>query len=159
MLKVRQRLVVYLNHHNNTIFFFVGELTNELDEGDYITEFVSGGPKNYAYSTWKGKQTCKIRGFSLNYANAQLLNFDTMTELVSSIRPNRPSTYKNSKRKREVEDDDAPPVKVIVTTNPTKICRDKAENVLYNREEKKVYKSVYDKRVILQSMDTIPYRY
>ena len=26
---------------------FLGDMTNELDDGDHITEFVSGGPKNY----------------------------------------------------------------------------------------------------------------
>ena len=29
---------------------YLGDLTDELD-GDYITEFMSGGPKNYAYVT------------------------------------------------------------------------------------------------------------
>ena len=28
---------------------FLGELTNELNEGDWITDFVSAGPKNYAF--------------------------------------------------------------------------------------------------------------
>ena len=30
---------------------YLGELTNELAEGEYIIKFVSGGPKNYAYKT------------------------------------------------------------------------------------------------------------
>lgn len=34
---------------------YLGDLANELDTIDYITEFVSGGPKNYAYRTNKGK--------------------------------------------------------------------------------------------------------
>ena len=29
--------------------YFPGELTNELKKGEHIVEFVSGGPKNYAY--------------------------------------------------------------------------------------------------------------
>ena len=33
----------------------LGDMTNELDDGDYITEFVSGGPKNYGYQTANGK--------------------------------------------------------------------------------------------------------
>lgn len=41
-------------------------MTNELDESDYIIEFVSGGTKNYGYVTKKGKVVCKVRGFSLN---------------------------------------------------------------------------------------------
>ena len=33
---------------------YLGDLTDELN-GDYITSFVSGGPKNYAYRTKKGE--------------------------------------------------------------------------------------------------------
>ena len=40
---------------------YLGDLTDELN-GDYITSFVSGGPKNYAYRTKKGKTDTKIRG-------------------------------------------------------------------------------------------------
>lgn len=52
---------------------FLGQLTSELDPDEYITEFVSGGPNNYAYRTTKGKKVCKIRGFSLNYDNSKNL--------------------------------------------------------------------------------------
>ena len=45
---------------------YLGDLTDELD-GDYITSFVSGGPKNYAYCTKKGKTDTKIRGITLDY--------------------------------------------------------------------------------------------
>ena len=43
---------------------YLGDMTNELDEGDYIVEFVSGGAKNYGYATKHGKIVCKVRGFS-----------------------------------------------------------------------------------------------
>ena len=61
---------------------YLGELTNELDDNDYITTFVSGGPKNYAYQTKNGKTTCKVRGFTLNFRGSQKLNFSTMCEHV-----------------------------------------------------------------------------
>ena len=35
---------------------YLGDLTDELDAGDYITSFVSGGPKNYAYRTREGRR-------------------------------------------------------------------------------------------------------
>lgn len=41
---------------------YLGEFTNELDDGDHITEFVAAGP----YNTFKGKQCCKVRRFTLN---------------------------------------------------------------------------------------------
>lgn len=51
---------------------YLGEFTSELEEGDFIKEFISGGPKNYAYVTNNGKQICKIRGFTLNTQSAEL---------------------------------------------------------------------------------------
>ena len=45
---------------------YQGEFTNELEDGDHITEFIAAGPKNYAYITKNGKQCCKVRGFTLN---------------------------------------------------------------------------------------------
>ncbi|XP_033731757.1 uncharacterized protein LOC117321450 [Pecten maximus] len=35
---------------------YLGELTSELDPDDHITHFVSGGPKQYSYITYKGKE-------------------------------------------------------------------------------------------------------
>lgn len=118
-------------------------------------DFVSGGPKNYAYTTFNNKQVCKIRGFSLNYTNAQLLNFDGIKDMIGHVSPSKTSTYK----KRKLENKDEPPSKVIVITNPTKISRDKYNRILYNRKEDKQYRVVYDKRVILKDLDTLPYGY
>ena len=56
---------------------FLGEMKDELD-GDVITEFVSGGAKNYGYTTQEGKTECKVRGFTLNARGAAVLNFQTM---------------------------------------------------------------------------------
>ena len=41
---------------------FLGEFTNEIDpeEGDYIDEFVSAGPKNYAYKLNTGLTHCTV---------------------------------------------------------------------------------------------------
>ena len=68
---------------------YLGELTNEVTgeygEGMYITDFVCAGPKNYAYQINNGKQKCKIRGFTLNYKNSQVLNFETMKEMVLNL--------------------------------------------------------------------------
>ena len=48
----------------------LGSMTNELQPGEFIEEFVSGGPKNNAYSLVGGTDTtkthkktvCKVRG-------------------------------------------------------------------------------------------------
>ncbi|XP_051743104.1 uncharacterized protein LOC127508773 isoform X2 [Ctenopharyngodon idella] len=48
----------------------LGELTNELDNGDYIKEFCSSGPKSYGYRTAKGKVCMKAKGITLNAKNS-----------------------------------------------------------------------------------------
>ena len=60
---------------------FLGDLKCETD-GEPITAFVSGGPKNYAYRLESGETVCKIRGFTLGSGNASLLNFDVMERMV-----------------------------------------------------------------------------
>ena len=60
---------------------YLGDLMDELN-GDYITSFVSGGPKNYAYRTKKGKTDTKIRGITLDYAATGKINHDVIRELV-----------------------------------------------------------------------------
>jgi hypothetical protein len=52
-------------------------MTSELKPYEIITEFVSSGPKNYAYKILDTrnvvKQTvCKVRGITLNYNSSQL---------------------------------------------------------------------------------------
>ncbi|XP_054708352.1 uncharacterized protein LOC129218163 [Uloborus diversus] len=115
----------------------LGNFTDEL-EGDTITTFVSGGPKNYAYETAGGKTCCKVRGFSLNFKNSKSLNFDSIKKLVCSF-----------------DDDDS-----ITTTNPAKITRDPKRRKVMNKEETKVYRMVYDKRVVNPTdFSTFPYGY
>lgn len=67
--------VIYTQKEGETeppIGDYLGELTNELKKDDWITEFVCNGPKNYAYRTHKGKEVCKVKGFSLNYINSTI---------------------------------------------------------------------------------------
>ena len=63
---------------------FLGDMTDELEDGSYITEFVSGGPKNYGYTTSTGKVCCKVRGFTLNVGGCQQLNYQVMRQNVLS---------------------------------------------------------------------------
>jgi G:T-mismatch repair DNA endonuclease (very short patch repair protein) len=116
---------------------YLGQLTNELDSGDFITEFVSGGPKNYAFRTFKEQEVCRIRGFSLNYTNAQTLNFSSMLDIVTGDQS-----------------------KTLTVTNPHKITRAKRPVKIYNSVENKRYQLVYSKRVIqTDSYDTLPFGY
>jgi hypothetical protein len=68
----------------------LGDMKNELEPDEYIEEFVSGGPKNYAYRTVNSKTkekkaVCKVRGITLNYAAAQLVNFDSIRDMILGI--------------------------------------------------------------------------
>ena len=60
---------------------YLGQWKDEL-EGDIITEFVSGGSKNYAYQTRGGNSVCKVRGFTLNIRGSNILNFQSMKKNI-----------------------------------------------------------------------------
>lgn len=115
---------------------YLGELTSELTPKEgHIVEFVSGGPKNYAYRTLTS-EVCKVKGFSLNYENSKIINFETVKDMITR---------------------DMTLCKTL--TNPNKICRWAQERKIYTSEEKKKYSFNYDKRVVLNNFDTVPYGY
>ena len=119
---------------------YLGDLTDELDAGDYITTFISGGPKNYAYITNNGKSETKIRGITLNYAATKKINLDVMRHLVHS--------HVNCHTEEKVTVD-----------IPFKITRDKKEKNIVTKRMKKDYRVVYNKRVITENYGTLPYGY
>ena len=58
-------------------------MTSELKPGHYNEEFVSGGPKIYAYKivvlvTGIRKAGCKVWEITLIYSASRLVNFDIM---------------------------------------------------------------------------------
>ncbi len=61
---------------------YLGDLTNELDSDEWIDEFVSCGPKSYAYTTNKGKQYVKIKGFTLRGPTAETMSFENLKNMV-----------------------------------------------------------------------------
>ena len=61
---------------------YLGDFTSELSKDEYIEEFVSGGPKNYGYTTNQGHVECKVRGFRLNSEGKTQLNYDVMRQNV-----------------------------------------------------------------------------
>ncbi|GBN13954.1 hypothetical protein AVEN_207207-1 [Araneus ventricosus] len=113
---------------------FLGEFTDELG-GETITTFISGGPKNYGYRTTQGKTCCKVQGFTLNFKNTQALNFDSMKHMVCSLDRN-----------------DTIPIHDAVT-------REGKKRKVFNVEQTKLYRIVYDKRIVKDDFSTIPYGY
>ena len=118
---------------------YLGDLTDELD-GDYITTFVSGGPKNYAYVTNNDKRITKIRGITLDHATTKKLNPGVMRSLVH--------LHVNCHTEAKVTVD-----------IPFKITRDKKKKNIVTKRMKKDYRIVYNKRVITENYGTVPYGY
>ena len=122
---------------------YLGDFINELDPGDYITEFAAAGPKNYGYKTFKGKVECKVRGFSLNVRGQEQLNFDILkNNIIREI--TNPQSSTNS----------------IPVFNPHKIVRDTDTKQLKTQTEIKRYQLVFDKRVVeAYTFKSYPYGY
>ena len=134
---------------------FLGDMTDELEKpygaASYITEFVSGGPKNYAYKVRSARTgtvavgECKVKGITLDHNTLQSVNFETMTNMVNHV---------DSGTGRAWEDDEE---ELIVRVRyPHQIRRNGPGKVL-TRAITKYYRLVYDKRVIQPDLTTLPY--
>ena len=53
----------------------LGHVTNETEVDDYITKFLTSGPKNYGCFTHKEKVESKVGGFRLNNERKAKLNW------------------------------------------------------------------------------------
>jgi hypothetical protein len=121
---------------------YLGDLTDELEEfgsGSYIEEFVSGGPKNYAFTvlcpaTEKRTSKCEVKGITLNYNNSQVVNFTSLRKMIL---------------------EDSTPLHVH---NPKKIKR-KNGGVVVSETESKEYKVVFKKRRLMGDFNSFPYEY
>ena len=102
---------------------FVGGMTDELG-GSYITEYVSTGPKNYAYRTGDGKQMVNVKGFTLNFVASQHFTFDVMKEMAIS----------------EQEEH-------IIVTESRKIRKDLKRRQINTLPSSKLYQRMFNKRV------------
>ncbi|KAL2076320.1 hypothetical protein ACEWY4_028072 [Coilia grayii] len=119
---------------------YLGDLTHELGDGDYITEFCSGGPKTYGYRTANGAVCMKAKGVTLNTVNSKLIRLETLVDLVTHY----------------ISDRSAPKHILARTDN---IVRDKKRLSLKNKTAAKRFKVIYNKQVLLTDYSTIPYGY
>ena len=115
---------------------YLGDLTDEVPQGK-ITEFVTAGPKNYAYKVMRQdghiETVCKVRGITLNYKNALDINFDSIKDVVTENQS-----------------------KTINVKGHQIIRRDKS---LLTVEHSKRYRFVFDKRIVVDGCRTVPYGY
>ena len=88
---LRHRFIVFVQPRDGPALIEtrnnLGAMTSELKPSEFIEEFVSGGPKNYAYKTFhtmagERKTVCKIRGITLNYSTSQFVNFEVIKDMV-----------------------------------------------------------------------------
>lgn len=112
----------------------LGDLSDELSaygSGSHIIEFVSGGPKFYAYAVQKSNgeifYVLKVKGIRLNFENSALINFNSVKELVI----------------RQAEGADS-----TITINPQVIRTTRFHGVV-SRVESKICRPVYTKRRFL----------
>jgi hypothetical protein len=138
--------VIFVQKNNDSpwvkIGDYLGDLTNELEEyGSYsfIEQFLSGGPKNYAFSVFcpsTGKRTtkCRVNGITSNYHNSKVVNFDTLKQMNLQ---------------------NALPLHVH---NPRKI-KWKQGGVVVSEPESKEYKVVFKKRRLMDNFESLPYVY
>ena len=121
---------------------FLGDMTDELD-GDVITEFVSGGAKNYGYMARQGKVVCKVRGFTLNVRGSAILNFHTMKDNILSELDSPQDSRRN-----------------LNITTPHYFERDLEKKQIQVVPRVKQYGLVFDKRVIhVATRSSYPYSY
>ena len=119
---------------------YLGDMTNELDE-DFITEFISGGAKNYGYITKNGKVCVKVCGFSLNYRGSKQLNHQVMKRnILQEIQD--PLPYRRNTN----------------VVNPCHFVCEPASKRITTVELVKKYGLVFDKHVI-DRFTSYPYGY
>ena len=123
---------------------YLGDLTDELDPGDHIVDFTSGGPKNYGYRTARGKVECKVRGFTLsNVRGSQQLNYEILRQNVLDE-----LTAPGEERR------------LVDVTNPHFFSRNPATKELRVIPRTKQYGLVFDKRVVdKDTFQSYPYGY
>ena len=118
---------------------YIGDLTDELN-GDHITVFAAGGPKDYCYKTAGGKTEVKVRGITLDCTAQQKVNFDVICALV----------YLRGK---------CGVTGTVSVDMPFKITRNPQTKEIETRRMTKDYRIVYNKRVIMDEYRTLPYGY
>ncbi|KAL6417053.1 hypothetical protein ACFW04_013026 [Cataglyphis niger] len=128
---------------------FLGDMTDELESygsGSYIEAFVSGGPKFYAYIVrtpdGRAHESCKVKGITLNYENSQLVNFNSIRDLLLA------KETENEKNDEKAETSINLRFRAIRRT---------AFHELVTRDETKVCEPVLLKRRFISSRCSLPY--
>jgi DNA polymerase type B, organellar and viral len=124
----------------------LGDLSNELAADEYITEFVSTGPKSYAYRCSNDKQVLKVKGITMDGLASQQLTMEHMTSLIVD------GTYNNEDH---------------VKTAPLKFVIDDYHRIHTDTSAEKIFRVTQDKRqrqpadkvnTVVKRIRTVPLR-
>ena len=110
----------------------LGDLTDEL-HSRHIVKWVGTGPKSYTYEKSNGDFECKVKGFTLNYANRLKINADVMNEIIRD------------------------PSKKITIGRKNAITWNAKTKTIVNQGITKTFALGYDKRVVQDDFDRVPY--
>lgn len=114
----------------------LGDLTNEIEQGHHMIDFISSGPKSYSYRLDNGEETVKLKGISLNFTNSMVFNFELMKKIVLGT------------------------LTSVKTPLDYQFARVKHRGIVYKRPFTKTYRMTFNKRVIIPgSYVTVPYGY
>ena len=112
---------------------YLGELTNELDTDEWITQFCSTGPKSYSYITNLNNEIVHIKGFSLNNKDVkEKLNFISLKACLENKNQMIEIKYKD------------------------KITRNKL-NYVFKQDETKIFSFTFNKRIVKNDFYSTPY--
>ena len=115
----------------------LGDLTDELNAGEHIVEFVSGGPKCYAYRTSMGREKVTVKGITLNSRNSDIITFELLKEIVLG------------------QGRDA-----VQVVDPNRFTRNLKERTIHTEPMAKKFRQVYTKRRLLSdNISTLPFGY
>ncbi len=122
------------NHYEPEFADYLGKFTNEIQGDNLIEEVVSAGPKNYDYKLNNGQASCKIKGFHVNFIASESLNFQSMRDLVLN---------------RNFDE--------TIAVEKNKFIRDKKDWTIRTETMLKQYRQVYDKRILFDNFETLPF--
>ena len=163
-------------HQHKTVQLgdLLGDWTDEL-KGKKITNWVSGGPKNYGYRLDDGSLKCKIKGFSLHHENSQTLNLGNMLGVIlkgfsqAGHDMTSPAFTEGHTALTEGLDDEGQRIATrvakhgrAVVWNERQITREKKTKSVQSKQQERIYGFTYTKRHILLDhetgvIDTRPY--
>ena len=157
---------------------YLGNLTNELKNNEHIINYVSAGPKSYAYVTNFQNSCIKIKGFTLFFENLKSFSKEAIQEIVEAFikkhinkngfvdLPDPKDLASSCAKERKVFEEKhlVAPEKsstfknsfAISVYNPRSISRT-TDFIVLSRKEQKLFIFTYDKRMIQSDGSTLPY--